>query len=49
VPDVDERHGAAKAAGAKELVPPSDIPNVGRFSWLTDPQGALFALFKGSM
>ena len=48
VDDVDARHEAAKAAGARQLVPPDNIPNIGRFSWLADPQGALFALFKGS-
>jgi uncharacterized protein len=48
VEDVDAKTEAAKAAGASQVVPPSDIPNVGRFSWLRDPQGALFGLFKGN-
>jgi predicted enzyme related to lactoylglutathione lyase len=28
-------------------VPPTDIPNVGRFSVITDPAGATVSLFKG--
>jgi len=28
------------------MVPATDIPNVGRFSVVSDPQGAVFALFK---
>jgi predicted enzyme related to lactoylglutathione lyase len=38
---------AAKAAklGARQYVPPTDIPNVGRFSVHADPQGAEFALY----
>jgi predicted enzyme related to lactoylglutathione lyase len=27
-------------------VPPTDIPNVGRFSVVQDPQGAVFAIIK---
>jgi len=46
VDDVDAKTEVAKGSGATQLVPPSDIPNIGRFSWLKDPQGALFALFK---
>ncbi len=44
--DVDATTAAAKAAGAKEIVPPSDIPGQGRFSILTDAQGAAFAPFR---
>jgi len=34
------------AKGAKELVPPSDIPNTGRFALMTDPQGAAFGILQ---
>lgn len=39
---------AQKAAslGGQILVPPTDIPTVGRFSVLQDPQGAAFAIVK---
>ncbi len=47
--DVDASVQKANAGGAHTVVPPMDIPNVGRFAVLSDPQGAVFALFKGSM
>ena len=30
--------------GGQVLVPPTDIPNVGRFSVLADPQGVMFSV-----
>jgi len=48
VDDVDATASKAATAGAKTVVPPSDIPNTGRFSVLMDPQGAAFAVFKPS-
>jgi predicted enzyme related to lactoylglutathione lyase len=32
--------------GGKTIRPPSDIPNVGRFAVMSDPQGAVFAIIK---
>lgn len=46
VDDVDAKAAEAEKLGAKSCHPPTDIPNVGRFSVLSDPQGAVFALFK---
>jgi predicted enzyme related to lactoylglutathione lyase len=46
---VDEVDGRAKKAaelGGKVCVPPTDIPNVGRFCVITDPTGATFSLVK---
>lgn len=43
--DVDALTKKATSLGGKTLVPPEDIPTVGRFSVITDPQGALIALF----
>jgi len=48
VPNVDETAKQAAALGGKVLKAPSDIPNVGRFAVLQDPQGASFAIFKGT-
>jgi predicted enzyme related to lactoylglutathione lyase len=42
-PDVDATVVRAGELGAQTLVPPTDIPEVGRFSILLDPQGAVFA------
>ncbi|AHG93568.1 Glyoxalase-like domain protein (plasmid) [Gemmatirosa kalamazoonensis] len=47
-PDVDATVAEAERLGASTHVPPTDIPTVGRFAVLTDPQGAYFALFTPS-
>jgi predicted enzyme related to lactoylglutathione lyase len=46
VKDVDESAAKAKSLGAKVVVEPQDIPTVGRFAALQDPQGAAFSVFK---
>jgi uncharacterized protein len=43
--DVDALTKKAASLGAKTLAPPEDIPTVGRFSVIADPQGAVIALF----
>ncbi|HEX6885883.1 MAG TPA: VOC family protein [Planctomycetota bacterium] len=45
--DVDARR--CQSLGGKVLVPPMDIPNVGRFAVLADPAGATFAIIKLSL
>lgn len=40
VPDTDEAARKAVALGGAVMVPPTDIPEVGRFAVITDPQGA---------
>jgi len=44
--DVDAAAGQVKHLGGTIHVQPRDIPNVGRFSIIADPQGAMLALFK---
>jgi len=44
-PNVDSTCSQAQGLGARIVKPPADIPNVGRFAVLSDPQGATFALF----
>jgi predicted enzyme related to lactoylglutathione lyase len=46
VADVDVSANKAKELGGKLFVPPMDIPNTGRFSVISDPQGAVFAIYK---
>jgi predicted enzyme related to lactoylglutathione lyase len=46
VDDVDAKAKLAEELGGKLCVPPSDIPNVGRFCVITDPTGATFSLVK---
>ena len=43
VTDVDGVAAKAASLGGKVLVPPQDIPKVGRFTVLADQQGAVFA------
>jgi predicted enzyme related to lactoylglutathione lyase len=45
VPDVDDTAAQAQSLGGKVLTPPMDIPEVGRFAVISDPQGAAIAIF----
>jgi predicted enzyme related to lactoylglutathione lyase len=44
VANCEETMAKAVAMGAKSLVRPMDIPKVGRFALIQDPQGAVFAV-----
>lgn len=44
--DVDATSAKATTLGGQTMVPPLDIPGVGRFAVLQDPQGAVFAVVK---
>src|SRR5262245_6393655 len=44
--DIDKQTDAIGKAGGKIYREPTDIPDVGRFSVVTDPQGATFMLLK---
>lgn len=46
-PTIHETVAEAKGMGATEYVPPTEIPTVGWFAVLADPQGATFATFQG--
>jgi uncharacterized protein len=46
--NVDDAVGAATNLGATVLHPATDIPTVGRFAVLSDPQGAAFAIYSSS-
>jgi predicted enzyme related to lactoylglutathione lyase len=46
VDDVDAAAERVKRLGGTVHVPPRDIPSVGRFSVIADPQSAVLALFK---
>ena len=43
VADIDETARKAAELGGKVLVPPQDIPEVGRFAIFQDPQGAVIS------
>jgi predicted enzyme related to lactoylglutathione lyase len=44
--NVDKQADAIRKAGGKVHREPSDIPEIGRFAVMADPQGAVFMLFK---
>jgi predicted enzyme related to lactoylglutathione lyase len=46
VDDVDASTSKAESLGGKIVVPPADIPHVGRFSVILDPTGAALGLFQ---
>jgi predicted enzyme related to lactoylglutathione lyase len=46
VDDVDAKAKQVEELGGKVKVPPTDIPNVGRFCVINDPTGATLALIK---
>jgi predicted enzyme related to lactoylglutathione lyase len=46
VEDVDATARLAKARGGRVQVEPTDIPTVGRFSVIVDPQGASLSVFR---
>src|SRR5215471_9298022 len=48
VDDCDATAKKAEGLGATLCVPPTDIPNVGRFAVVQDPQGAFFSIFTGA-
>jgi predicted enzyme related to lactoylglutathione lyase len=45
--DLDADVERATELGATVVVPPTAIPNMGRFSVIMDPQGGSFAIFQG--
>jgi predicted enzyme related to lactoylglutathione lyase len=46
VDDVDAKAKQVEELGGKVCMPPTDIPNVGRFCVINDPTGATLALIK---
>jgi uncharacterized protein len=48
VADVDAAAKVAVAKGGKVIVPPFEIPNIGRTALVADPEGATLFLFKGT-
>lgn len=49
VADVDKTAKKAEKLGAKIVMPPFDVPTVGRIAVLIDPQGAAIGIFKPAM
>jgi predicted enzyme related to lactoylglutathione lyase len=48
VANVDDSCEKAVSLGAVLLMPGTDIPGIGRFATIKDPQGAVFSIFAGA-
>jgi predicted enzyme related to lactoylglutathione lyase len=48
VDDVDECVAGIRAAGGQVHMEPQDIPGVGRFAFVADPQGVSFYVMRGA-
>ena len=46
VADCDKTAEKVGSLGGRVIMPPSDIPNVGRFALVQDPRGAFFGIIK---
>jgi predicted enzyme related to lactoylglutathione lyase len=46
VDDCDATSRRVKSLGGRLIVEPKDLPNVGRFAVVQDPQGAVFSLYQ---
>ena len=46
VDDVQASLEKAVALGGTQVVPPTEIPGMGRFAMFTDPEGNLFGVYK---
>lgn len=49
VADADATAVRTKEEGGQVIVPPTDIPEVGRFAVLADPQGLVFCIIRGGL
>jgi len=48
VDNIDAYAQKATSAGATLIVPATEVPGMGHFAWLKDPEGNLFGLWKSA-
>jgi predicted enzyme related to lactoylglutathione lyase len=48
VDDIDAAVNRSDAGGGKTVVPPTEIPNIGKFAMIADPQGAVIAAYQSA-
>ncbi len=46
VPDLAVTLAHAQKLGGRTIVPPTDVPGMGSFAWLADPEGNVIGLWK---
>ncbi len=48
VDDLEAHLAKATRLGGKVVVPPTEVPNMGHFAWISDPEGTIFGLWKSA-
>ena len=48
VADINKATKKVTSLGGKVISPIQDVPNMGRFAMVQDPQGAMFGIFQGA-
>lgn len=48
VDDLEASLKQAEALGGKTIVPPQEVPGMGHFAWIADPEGTCFGLWKAA-
>ena len=46
VDDLQASIDRAVSLGGREVVPPTEVPQMGRFAWISDPEGNTIGLWK---
>ncbi|MBX3363652.1 MAG: VOC family protein [Phycisphaeraceae bacterium] len=46
VDDLDASLKKAESLGGKIMIPPTEVPGMGHFAWITDPEGTVFGMWK---
>jgi predicted enzyme related to lactoylglutathione lyase len=46
VDDLQKYLNRAKELGGKTIVPPQEVPGMGHFAWLADPEGTIVGIWK---
>ncbi len=46
VDDLEASMKKAESLGGKVMIPPQEVPGMGTFVWITDPEGTIFGLWK---
>lgn len=49
VDDLKKTIDHAVTLGGKQVVPPTDIPGMGAFAWIKDPEGNIVGLWKAAL
>ena len=49
VDDLQSKIDQAKKLGGSLLIPPQEVPGMGHFAWIKDPEGTVVGLWKAAM